>query len=316
MALDDNDIIEFVPWEESIISSFNINDEVIIVYGGNKRQDKKNIVLNRLKELQKKYNIKIVKFKWSKEFNWTQFSKSYAYGKSFAKTKWIMFYTYDEVFPKSISKIRTIVRFLPSFIDYISLIRAFLISKEKATVYIFKRMILRNKPEITFGMISHKQGPRSNYKDFGRPVNITKWYDGKQFVLINKNLSTQEKIFEKVKKGVLLKGFRDMRWYKTLFLPLYFINTHVFFMPMNKIIEQQQRSNKAYHTLPKNHIEMMPLDPKVITKKYEEKIKFQLRRRPTIKVNVPSILKNQIDKKYKFNSFILKIIRDNTKKKK
>lgn len=113
VALYDFEPLDYIPYKESIISSFNIADKVMVVYGGSIRKDCKTPVLDELKKMTQCYNIIIKYFNWPKDFNWTQFCKNYSYGRYFIKSKWGMFFTCDEIFPDNLRIIKSIIKILP-----------------------------------------------------------------------------------------------------------------------------------------------------------------------------------------------------------
>lgn len=89
-------------------------------------------------------------------------------------------------------------------------------NKKIATRYIRKRVVFRNKSNICFGMISSEEPCNSNFRDFGRLININGYYVKGKIILKS---FKKEYVEKQWKNGVLLKGFRDNRIYKTLRLP-------------------------------------------------------------------------------------------------
>jgi len=305
VAISDFEAMDYVPYEESIISSFNLAEKTIVVYGGSIRKDNRTPVLATLQKLTKEYNIEIKYFPWPEKYNWTQFSKSYAYGRSFINTKWCMCFTSDEIFPERLRIIKKIIRFLPYFVDYISLNRFFLITKQWAVEYVRKRIIFRNRQNITFGIVSHKE-IFSNFRDFMRPVDIRKFYDGNRYVRINDNLSRAE-IERHHRGGILLKGFRDRRFYKTLPLPFYYINTHTLFMPKEYIYIARKRSFNGYENLPENYrISFQNVDP---YGNFLEKIEMQLITKKKRRIKFPSGIKESIMKNYQIEDEVLNVVK-------
>ena len=127
--------------------------------------------------------------------------------------------------------------------------RLFLIDKERGVPYNKKRILFRNKAEISFGYISTEQGDKANYMDFGRLVNVKYIYRNDDFQKIH---HTKDIILKNERNSVLMEGVRDLRWYKTLRTPLFFINTHTLFMPEKYLKLARERSFMGYLNLPPN----------------------------------------------------------------
>ncbi|OGI09870.1 MAG: hypothetical protein A2Y40_08510 [Candidatus Margulisbacteria bacterium GWF2_35_9] len=250
IAVSDYEPMDYIVFKESIESAKVIADKLIIVYGGSLRKDDKTPVLDYLKSIDNS-QVTIKNFDWPEKFNWTQFSLNYNYGLSFIDSKWCLFLTCDEIIPQYLKMIKWMIKFIPWFVDYISLTRLFLVNKNEGTVYTRKRIIFRNKPDICFGMVSESQ-PNAMHRDFGRLINLRKWYDGKRYVNCNNN-EDGKSIQSKMRQGELLRGFRDFRWYKTFRLPFYYINTHTLFMPEEYLLQARNRSYEGYTNLPDHY---------------------------------------------------------------
>ena len=283
VVLYDFEPADYVRYKESIISSFNLVDELIVVYGGSIRKDSNTPVLDSIKELAKKYEIKIKFKKWPLDFSWEQFAISYGYARTFINTKWGVFFTSDEIFSDNFRYLRKILKYIPSFFDTILLYRLFMVDKYSGSLYTRKRIIFRNKPNITFGIVSKYD---KNFRDFGRLINTSFYRTRDKY---NKIEISDQEVVSKNKKGILLKGGRK---FKTLFLPFFLINTHTLFMPPNLITCARKRSFDGYANLKGDHKLIISEDPledfwkKIIANKkrilvnlhYSQKIKDLIRK--------------------------------------
>ncbi|MCF7866686.1 class I SAM-dependent methyltransferase [Candidatus Woesearchaeota archaeon] len=250
VAVYDYEPMDCILYKESLSSAFNACDKLIIVYGGNLRKDNKSPVLDYLKKTKNRFLI--LYYNWPKEYNWTQFAKSYEYGKSHIDSKWGFFFTCDEIFSPKFKLIKWFIKYIPNHIWYINIIRLFLTSKKTGSKYNSKRIYFRNKDEINFGIISADEPVNSNYRDFGRIINITKWRKKHKYIHINEKMN-HFNIIKNARKGILLKGFRDTKKNRTLNLPVYYINTHLLFCKKELAVAAKIRSNKGYLNLPKRY---------------------------------------------------------------
>lgn len=289
-----------IPWIESLLSVQNICEHLIIV-DGNSTDHTIEIVKSKLDNTR----LTILNLEWPQNTNWLQFARSYAYGKEFIKTDWGLFFTYDEIFPNwNFNKLNE----LKSDINYVKSIRQYVLGPNLIYSYIKKENIFRNIKDITFGIINYKEGEKALFRDFGRLINCSKWYDGSKYIdTKDSNIPYKLNYLELLKTGEVPKGFRenngiiDFGWE--------FYNTDVTFCSNEQIEFRKRVSFNNYQTLPDGY--KLNSLPNNFLEATQNKIRNLLKnKQKIIKKKLPSILDNYLKQRINLKN----IIRDECEK--
>lgn len=274
---------EEIPWLESLQSVQAICDELIVVDGGST-----DATLEIMNSKLDKSRLTVLNFPWPDNFNWTQFALNYAYGKEHIKTEWGLFFTWDEIFPKyDFTKLDS----LSKEVHYVRNYRMYVLGKDLVYPYIKKENIFRNIKDITFGIINHQEGPKSNFRDFGRLINCSKWFDGRKYIdIIGENPPYKGNYLDLLRQGQYPRGYRDMK--RVADFGWKFYNTDVSFCSNENILKRKTISAEGYRNLPNHYNLPVPDD---IMESYRGKIKNLLKHKPK-KEKLPQLLSDYIDR--------------------
>ena len=167
----------------------------------------------------------------------------------------------------------------------------YVLGKDLVYPYIKKENIFRNIKDITFGIVNYQEGPKSNFRDFGRLINCSKWFNGKEYIDITEdNIPYQKNYLELLKSGQYPKGYRDLT--RVADFGWKFYNTDVSFCSDEKILQRKTVSAEGYRNLPKNYNLPIPND---IMDSYKNKIANLLKLKPK-KEKLPQLLDEYIDR--------------------
>lgn len=269
-----------IPWVESLLSVQAICDHLIIVDGKSTDQ-----TIEIIKSKLDSSRLTILEFDWPENSNWLQFARSYAYGKEFVKTDWVLFFTWDEIFPQWDFKKLDVIS--PD-IHYVTNLRQYVLSPQHVYPYIKKENLFRNLKDITFGIVNYLEGAKANFRDFGRLINCSQWFDGTKLINIkDTNIPYQKDYLQLLQQGQIPKGYRDLK--RVVDLGWEFYNTDVTFCSNEQILKRKTISYNNYKTLPLHYqLKSYPTDILETTRlkirnMLQQKKKLQLRQLPYLK---------------------------------
>ena len=304
------------PVFESIKSVLNFVDELIIVDGGSTDN-----TVDCLEELDPK--IKVVYLEWPENFDWSQYGRSYAFGIHHATSDWILAFNWDEIFPvEEFKDLKHKLSLISNEIRYVECVRVYVLPKNFGWFGSRKRIIFKNRIGITFGFCNPEQGPKSNFRDFGRPIESNIWFDGESVIENTDNIVSRGDYLELLIKGETPRGYRNLNPENTLLTDIPYYNYNVAYFDNDSLIEHQKRSLKGYTGLPEDHrINVVAESKEEIVEEMMRKTKNNFFSIHTKKINHPfygaeylgrsggnkNFIQEYFDRKYLYPLFITKI---------
>lgn len=243
---------DYIPWTIALNSVLKFSDEVIVIHGGKRKLQNCEMstydYINNLNDPK----VKLYTFPWKDDFDWTQIARSLTFGQLKAKGDWCFRVLYDEIFlEKMFFNIKEILSGLPKQYKVVSVGRYYLLGSRYVFPYRQKNIFFKTNSEFGYGMIHHEQKEQNSFRIFDEPIDITKWFDGKNIVdLPHPLLIESNDAIERLSNKETPKGYRHPNDHSVFHLDKYFINTDVNFLPDELIIKQKKTSLRGYKNLP------------------------------------------------------------------
>lgn len=246
--------IHRLPWEISIDSTLAFTDELIMIHGGHTDNKGERPIWDALVKRHDE-RIKLFTFPWPDEFDWRQIGLSCAFGLAKAKGSWAFRVLADEVFPDEFKKVPSHLRELPPETKQVIVRRDYMLGCFYACPLLGKPLFFRNDGSQGYGGINVLQGPEAMPALFDDPIDTDHWFDGKAILSIRQESLTRAPDREdRLLHGELPRGYRNLTGANDAKLDIGMINVDVSFLVDCEIIEQKQRSYRAYDLLPPGYL--------------------------------------------------------------